>query len=194
MEALSMERHGSSKPDEVEQLLLNARLRDDLEPYLDDSVTSVNTRHLSTASENEFLASMLAWERAPILPISQWFEPAYDMPAPDTLDGDELHQRLWAAIQSLYEKRIVLDFADHLNDRELYTMIYRDILPSAEKKVDIPRNFLHWNCADAGNNPDVWLRYYASVEEREGWAEETNEPLPRPENPPHVRKMPSRPL
>ena len=70
---------------EVDQLLLNARLRDELEPFLDESVELVDVAAMSTARENEFLASMLQWERAPALPISHWFEPALELPPPDTL-------------------------------------------------------------------------------------------------------------
>ena len=45
-----------SRPDpqeEVDQLLLNARLRDELEPFLDESVEVVNTRVMTTRLENE---------------------------------------------------------------------------------------------------------------------------------------------
>lgn len=180
--------------DEVEQLLLNARLRDELEPFLDDSLVCLQTRHLSTSVENEFLASMLAWERAPVVPIAQWFTPELALPHPDTLSQEQLRSLLWGTIHRLYEKRIILDFTDHLTDRQLYTIIYRDILPSAEKKIDIPRNHLHWDCANTGDDPETWLRYYATDQERDAWAAETDEPLPPAENPPYRRKMPSRPL
>jgi hypothetical protein len=63
------------QPDEVEELLLNARLRDELEPFEDESLGSLNLRNLPTSAENDFLRSMLAWERAPTLPISHWFQP-----------------------------------------------------------------------------------------------------------------------
>ena len=52
---------------DVEQLMLNARLRDELEPFLYESLEVLNMRHMSTPSENEYLASILAWERAPVL-------------------------------------------------------------------------------------------------------------------------------
>ena len=58
--------------DEVDQLLLNAQLRDDLEPYVDESVDLLTVRQMPLATENEFLQSMLDWERAPALPISRW--------------------------------------------------------------------------------------------------------------------------
>ncbi|REK17517.1 MAG: hypothetical protein DWQ37_06020 [Planctomycetota bacterium] len=181
-------------PDEVEHLLRNAELRDELEPYFDESIRSVNVEELPTPIENEFLASMLAWERAPVLPISQWFEPELRLPHPDTLSNDQLHALLWEAIHKLFAQRIVLDFTDHLSDRELYCLIYRDILPCREKKIDSLSNYLHWDCADMGGDPSVWLRYYASEEERLAWVDDFGGPLPHVELPPHPRQLPRRPL
>ncbi len=183
-------------PDEVEHLLRNAELRDELEPYFDESIRRVNVDELPTPVENEFLASMLAWERAPVLPISQWFDPELQLPRPDRLDSDQLHERLWQAIHQLFERRIVLDFTDHLSDRELYCLIYRDILPCREKKIDVPDNYLHWDCADVGGDATTWLRYYATEEERRAWIEdvEFDEPLPAAEKPPYPRLLPRRPL
>jgi hypothetical protein len=182
------------QPEEVEHLLRNAQLRDELEPYLDESICRVNVQELPTPIENEFLASMLAWERAPVLAIGQWFTPELRLPHPDTLTADELHERLWQTIHQLFAARIVLDFTDHLTDRELYAVIYRDILPSPEKKIDSPDNYLHWDCADVGGDPEIWLRYYATLEERESWASDLPGPLPDHEDPPFPRELPRRPL
>ena len=57
--------------------------------------------------------------------------------------------------RKLFQKRIVLDFTDHLNDRELYCLIFRDILPAREKKLDGPSNYLHWDCTGANCDPEV---------------------------------------
>lgn len=178
--------------EDVDQLMLNARLRDELEPFLDESVDILNTRVLSTPSENEYLASILAWERAPVLPISQWFEPELRLPHPETLKDQQLHDLLWQTIEQLHAKRIVLEFTDHLSDRELYCLLIRDILPSGEKKVDVPENYLHWHCLDASDEPEIWLQYYASAEEREAWAAETGEELPPAQLPPYPRALPGR--
>jgi hypothetical protein len=182
------------RPEEVEHLLRNAELRDQLEPYFDESIRSVNVEELPTPMENEFLASMLAWERAPILPIGQWFEPELKLPHPDGLSNQQLHDLLWEAIHRLFERRILLDFTDHLSDRDLYCLVYRDILPCAEKKIDSAANYLHWDCADVGGDPTIWLRYYATDEERQSWAEDFPDPLPAAEEPPYPRQMPRRPL
>lgn len=185
--------------DDVDHLMRNAQLRDELEPYFDEAIGRVNVNEFSTPKENEFLASMLAWERAPVLPIAEWFHPKLEIAHPEDFSHDAsgeaaIHQSLWDIIYRLFEKRIVLDFTDHLSDRELYCLIYRDILPSQEKKVDLTDSYLHWDCADVANNPEVWLKYYATDDERENWSQEVDENLPERETPPSPRKLPRRPL
>ena len=173
--------------------MLNAQLRTELEPFLDESVDLVDLRRMSTPSENEFLASMLAWERAPVLPIGQWFEPELKLARPDSLTDAELTQALAETIGLLYSQRIVLEFTDHLDDRQLYCLIYRDILPAREKKVDLPKNYLHWHCIDADQDVDTWLSYYATDDERRHWQRITGGELPRTEVPPYPRRMPRKP-
>jgi hypothetical protein len=73
-------------------------------------------------------------------------------------------------------------------------LIYRDILPCSEKKIDSMSNYLHWDCADVGGDPSVWLRYYATEEERLAWADDFPDPLPDRESPPYPRQLPRRPL
>jgi len=184
----------SPKSDEVEHLLRNAQLRDELEPLYDESIGRVNAEVMSTSSENEFLQSMLDWERAPILPICDWFRPALKLPPPETLDDECLHSLLHETIQKLFAKRIVLDFTDHLSDRQLYCLIVRDILPTHEKRIERLNNYLHWDCANTNDNPDVWLRYYAREEDRDTWVEETGGELPKMEDPPYDRRLPRAPL
>ena len=181
------------KSDEIDQLLLNAELRDELERYFDESISRVNVQHLTLAAENEFLASMLAWEQAPVLPIYRWFEPELRLPRPEVLCDADLHVILWDVIRKLYQKRIVLDFTDHLGDRELYCLIYRDILPAREKKLDHLSSYLHWDCTGPNGDPEAWLRYYASEEEREEWADCYRQPLPPRETLPHPRMLPREP-
>jgi hypothetical protein len=183
-----------SRSDEVEHLLRNAQLRDALEPLFDESIGCVNAEVMSTSSENEFLESMLEWERAPIKPICQWFDPELNLPGPETLDDAQIHYLLHETIEKLFEKRIVLDFTEHLTDRQLYCLIFRDILPSFEKQIERRKNYLHWDCANMGDDPEIWLRYYANEEERQAWADETHGYLPQIEDPPYPRRLPRAPL
>jgi hypothetical protein len=183
---------GRSESDEVDQLLLNARLRDELEPFLDEAVELVTVRGKPTAFENEYLASMLAWERAPVLPIARWFQPTLELPHPDSISDEEITAHLWSTIHKLYDRHIALEFTDHLSDRELYCLILRDILPSPEKMLETRSTYLHWHCLDPSTDPETWLRFYASQEEREIWAFETGLQLPPRGNAPYRRKMPRR--
>ena len=97
---------------------------------------------------------------------------------------------LTATIEKLFEKRIVLDFTDHLSDYQLYGLIFRDILPSHEKKLERRTSYLHWDCANINESPDMWLRYYATPADRTAWAEENDQPLPPREEPPFKRRLP----
>ena len=178
--------------DEVDQLLLNAQLRDELEPFLDESVDFVSVGRLPTAEENKYLASMLEWEQAPVEPIATWFDPPLELPEPTSLSEQELHDNLWVAIRKLYEKQIVLDFTDHLSDFALFKLIKRDILPSREKKLLSSSRYLHWHCLDPTHDPDTWLAYYASEDERAAWSQDTGLSPPPAESAPWVRRMPRR--
>lgn len=178
--------------DDVDQLLLNAQLRDEIEPYIDESFDLVSLHRMPLAMENEFLQSMLDWERAPALPISKWFTPELSLPRLEDLSDVDLSHLLQDTIEQLYSQRIILEFTEHLSDRELFCLITRDILPSYEKKIDNPKNYLHWHCLD-DSDVDVWLSYYATDEEREGWFEENGGSLPPRKKLPFVRTMPKRP-
>jgi hypothetical protein len=191
---MTMSRPEPSRSQEIDHLLRNAQLRDELEPLYDESIGRVNSEVMPTPAENEFLALMLAWERAPMLPISKWFEPELKLPHPETLSAAQLHALLWQTIRHLFDQRVVLDFTDHLSDYELYRLLYRDILPSHEKKIDRSDNYLHWDCAGMDDDPETWLRYYATDEERQSWADETGGILPPHEEPPFPRNLPKAPL
>lgn len=172
--------------DEVDLLLANARLRDELEPYRDESIDhSINRMPLH--AENEYLASMLAWERAPALPIAEWFDPPLALGSPDSISERELAVTLYETIERLHSKNIVLRCTDHLSDRDLYMIIYRDILPCCEKMVDVPGKAIEWMCVE---DTDTWLRFYASAVERRRYQEERGVPLPPAETPMYPRHLP----
>ena len=179
----------SNAIDEVELLLRNARLRDELEPYIDESVSLVHFRQMNLREENSFLESMLAWERAPALPISCWALPELVLPPPHKVDDDVLRELLDDAIDRLFAVRVVLEMTEHLSNRELYTLIYRDILPACEKKVDLPGNYLCWRCLDE-SDAETWLTYYATESDRIQWLANHAGPLPEPREVPYPRKLP----
>ncbi|MEM6688373.1 MAG: hypothetical protein AAF664_03030 [Planctomycetota bacterium] len=168
--------HGeaSSEVDQVELMMINARLRDELEPYRDEAIEPTAVR-MTLQGENEYLQSILAWERAPALPIAQWFDPPLRLSVPESLDDHQLAQALSQAVHQLAQAQIFLRYTDHLDDRELYTIIFRDILTSCEKKVDVPGKWLEWRCLE---DTATWLQYYASPVERRRYQEEHCVELP----------------
>jgi hypothetical protein len=184
-----MDMSETSQPiiDEVDLMLDNARLRDELEPYRDDSIDDSSVARMPLRTENEYLASMLAWERAPALPIGHWFNPPLELPRPESLSDEGLRRLLRQAIQLLYSQGIVLRYTDHLCDRELYTIVYRDILPACEKKIDVPGKNLEWRCVE---DNETWLRFYADAVERRRFQEEHDVDLPASETPGYPRRLP----
>lgn len=184
-----MDTSETSRPavDEVDLLLANARLRDELEPYRDESIDAPSVTRMSLRTENEYLASMLAWERAPALPIASWFVPVMELPSPDAIDDATLTPLLYETIDRLYSEKVVLRCTDHLSDRELYKIIYRDILPCCEKKVELPGKYLEWRCLE---DNETWLRYYADAIDRRRFQEEFDVDLPPSETPEFKRDLP----
>lgn len=177
----------------VDLILLNARLRDEIEPFIDESIILLESRQLSIEEENEFLASMLDWERAPVLPIARWFDPELRLPSPDSLSEGELFAILHETIETLFEKHVVLEFTDHLSDRELYCLICRDILPAQEKRLSSQSSFLRWQCVDEECDSEIWLAYYATDFQRQIWQQENERELPQKKVPPYGRRLPVAP-
>ena len=175
---------------DLDLLLENAQLRNEMEPYLDESVSLVDLDRMSVRRENEFLSSLLAWEKAPVLPISQWFEPPLVMPNHQPLNDTQVKHQLHQVIGRLYEKNIWLIHTDHLSDRMLFGLIQRDILPAQEKKVLLNNKILKWQCLDIVEDEESWLRFYASQEQRDTWHFETGLKLPPKEQLPFPRKLP----
>ena len=175
---------------DLELLMQNARLRDELEPFWDDSVMAVDLDGMPTDLENRYLSSLLAWERAPVLPIAQWFSPPLELATPENLSDEELAGRLAKVFQQLFEQNVLLESTGHLSDRQLYRLIMRDILPAQEKRISDPDAGIRWQCYDPVEDEETWLRYYATAGEREDWAAETGLKLPPREKLPFPRRMP----
>lgn len=178
---------------EVDQLLRNAHLRDELEPYWDEAIHVVDRYRMPTEKENDYLDSMLAWERAPVLPVSRWFEPELALPHPDNLVAGELAVLLASTLDTLYSENILLEQTGHLSDLELYCLLMRDILPAEQKRLVHSDNGITWCCLDMEHDTETWLRYYATRDERDQWQRETGDPLPPMESPPYDRNMPQDP-
>lgn len=117
-----------------------------------------------------------AWDRAPYVPLYQWFDPPLLPTPPEQLGEHEFKDEIDLILRRLAEKNFFICSTDHLSDRELYETLYDEVLPQPEKFVDDPDWSCHWNLAE---DTDVWLTYYATDEEREEWAADETEIPPK---------------
>jgi hypothetical protein len=139
--------------------------------------------------EEAFLESVLAFETAPKRILFELLsETGTDLPRPTRLTEGELTAKLWEVIRALLSRNIVPANTDHLSDRELYTLLWNETL--REEFVISPTSTLHLDMTRTGIDDGmlIYLRYYASEEQRELYSEL----FPELEMPPHVEPPPRR--
>jgi hypothetical protein len=112
-----------------------------------------------------------------------------DVPDPNSLNDEALHDALWTIIEALGRMRVYLDQTDHLSDRELYTHLWRDLLP---EEMDALDGISTWHidilggCSEA--DTALYLKYYADERSRQLWRSDYPDyDLPAHENPPYDR-------
>lgn len=98
-----------------------------------------------------------------------------DLPDPDSLNDEALHSALWATIEALGRMRVYLDQTDHLSDRELYTLLWRDLLPEEMAALDVDGGSAwHIDILGGWSEEDtaLYLKYYADETTRQHWRSE----------------------
>ena len=79
-----------------------------------------------------------AYESAEERPLSDVLrESGIALPPPEEMDDSQLGEKLWEVIRGLSLLGAFLDNTNHLSDRELYTELWKEILP--EPTVLMPR-------------------------------------------------------
>jgi hypothetical protein len=112
------------------------------------------------------------------------------LPNPDDLFDAEMASVLWKVIDGMWNEGAVLYSTDHLSDRELYTLLWTDLL--LEDHQIVPEGFsitTHLDVLGGWSNEDLetYLRYYADEDTRKEWAEQYGKPLPEHLDPPYDR-------
>jgi hypothetical protein len=96
-----------------------------------------------------------------------------DLPPPEQLDDAQLIAKLWDVIHAMADVGIVLEFTDHLSDRELYGYLCSDVLrePIQIDEDDIEATW-HIDLTGSGAEDDtqIFLKYYADDDYRRRWA------------------------
>lgn len=96
------------------------------------------------------------------------------------LDDAALHAKLWEVIEAMANLGMVLEFTDHLTDRELYRYLVREALVEETILPGIPSGTWHLSPIGGGSEEDIanHLRFYADDAEREEWHRDWGDPLP----------------
>ena len=134
-----------------------------------------------------FLEHVLHFETAEYKRVREWLADSGYVPPLDVPD-DRIASELDTLLDRLAFLGIVVEFADHLSDRELYDWITREHLEGHVPLLD--ETIIHFDVIGSGSDEDnrVYLTYYASEDERARWkAEFPDEELPPRKTPMHAR-------
>jgi len=143
-------------------------------------------------TEEAFWKHVVDYEEAPWTTNFQQLENAgVSLPAPDSLNNEELTAKLWEIIQKLALLRVFITQTDHLSDRELYTHLWTHSLREETKAMQMAANSA-WHIEMLGSYSEedmhLYLKYYADEDWRRQWHKDwPKDPMPAHEDPPYDR-------
>ena len=142
--------------------------------------------------KEEFWKQVVDYEEAPwTTHFAQLERAGVTMPAPETLNDQQVTAKLWEVINKLAQMRIFLEDTDHLSDRELYTTLWSDELREETKDVLLDQDSAcHYQLLSSGSEEDtyLYLKYFADEEWRKDWLEQFPDyVMPEHEDPPYDR-------
>ncbi|HEY1174095.1 MAG TPA: hypothetical protein VGH19_22210 [Verrucomicrobiae bacterium] len=172
---------------DVEQEIRIHRLEQEIEDITGQKFTSLKSPNCPPDLEEAFLENVKRVESEGwIKPFDKLVAKGFKLPEAETMDDATLTAKLSELIQALGKRGFFLHNTNHLSDRELYTYLWEDGL----REEIIPGGAWHLDVVGSGSEEDVqmWLRYYASEEERSKWAQEwPKDTIPVREVPKHDR-------
>ena len=93
-----------------------------------------------------------------------------ELPDPEAVPDMEIAAILWRVIVALAKHRVFLERTNHLSDRELYSVLWHDVL--REEHAALPEGIPGgWHVDVPGDDEQAtnYLTYYASEQERQLW-------------------------
>ena len=155
---------------------------------------------LRTEVREQFWERVTAFEDGPFTTdFERLREAGIDLPEPASLSDEQLPVKLWEVIEELARLRVFLLSTDHLSDRQLYDVLWRETLHhEIPVEVGEPDTESAWHADLTGRGSEedtrTWLKYYADEETREHWRRAwPDDDLPEHEDPPldRDRHLPS---
>ena len=146
----------------------------------------------SEEMEEGFWKYVVDYEEAPWTTNFQQLENAgVSLPAPESLNDEELTAKLREIIQKLALLHVFISQTDHLSDRELYTHLWTDSLREETKSMAmVAGGACHLEMLGSYSEEDMqlFLKYYADDDFRRQWHKDwPKEPIPPHEDPPYDR-------
>ena len=140
----------------------------------------------------QFWLSVAAYEQAPwTTHFQELVDAGVELPAPESMDDLQLAAKLSEVVDGLARMRVFLSQTDHLSDRELYTLLWKDTLREPVKDMRRDESSAwHIDFLSGGGEEDtrLYMKYYADEETRRGWlADFPDDEMPPHEEPPYDR-------
>ena len=166
------------------------RLKKELGPLAGGKVKAWISDALPPEMAEQFCRDVVAFETAPTTTnFQQLTDAGVALPHPDEVVDAAISGTLWAVIQGLSELGVFLNQTDHLSDRELYAVLWKDVL--REEVPILPKSSQGaWHVDLPGGDPESrqYLKFYADDDFRKHWQEEFPDyDMPAHENPPYDR-------
>jgi hypothetical protein len=167
-------------------------LRQQADQATGGEMTSWESDTLSPEQREQFWERVVEFESAASTNnFQQLTEAGLELPEPDAMQDEVLRSKLWEVTGALGRMQVFISQTDHLSDRELYTLLWRDVLREEVPMLsDAPGSAWHvdllggWSETDT----DLYLKYYADEDWRQHWLEEfPDDDMPAHENPPYDR-------
>jgi hypothetical protein len=186
---------------DIDRQIRIARMKDELDQIAGGEMFTGGFGPVSSALEEMFLEQALAFERAEFdTDFNRLARRGVIMVPPAELDDAAITDKLWKIFHELARMRCFLYDTDHLSDRELYDWLWRSGLrEETADRAGMPDAAWHSSPIGAGNDEDtsIWLRFYASSDERDRWRRNfPDEAIPEHAAPPfdRDRHLPARAL
>ena len=131
----------------------------------------------------QFLERVVAFETAPMITdFAQLTRDGVELPEPGAVTDEDVRGVVWRVIEGLARHRVFLERTNHLSDRELYSVLWHDVL--REEHADLPDGVPGgWHVDVPGDDEHAtnYLTYYATRRERREWRKD----CPNRAMPPH---------
>ena len=140
----------------------------------------------------QFWEQVVAYEEAPwTTHFKQLEQCGVELPAPETLDDQQLAAKLWEVVDRLAAMRVFVTSTNHLSDRELYSQLWNESLREETPAMQFDESGA-WtiNLVSSGSDEDtyLYLKHYADEEWRLHWLKDFPDyEMPAHEDPRYAR-------